>query len=50
MQLRTREDIVVACSEEAARIEELLGCKTIGKIASGSAVGTAVWIKYPSKS
>lgn len=27
MQIRTREEIVVACSEEAARIAELLGCK-----------------------
>ncbi|RXJ86535.1 molybdenum ABC transporter [Arcobacter sp. CECT 8985] len=36
LQIYTREDIIVSCSEEAARIAELLGCKVKKLIASST--------------
>ncbi len=39
LEIFTREDITVSCSEEAARIAELLGCKVEGFIPSSRIAG-----------
>ena len=36
LEIKTREDIMVACVEEAVRMGELLGCEVDQKLASGS--------------
>lgn len=38
LEIKTREDIMVACVEEAARMGELLGCEVEQKLASGSSL------------
>lgn len=38
LKIKTREDIVVACIEEAARIGELLGCTATYEVSSGSLI------------
>ena len=40
LEIKTREEIVVACSEEAARIAELLGCKVEFFVPSSKRVKT----------
>ena len=44
MQIKTREEVVVACSEEAARIAQLLGCEVESVISSKQRVqaGTTI--------
>lgn len=38
LAIKTREELFVACNEEAARIGELLGCKVLKKVSSGTIV------------